>query len=50
MEERPGHTPAIESSAPMFRLVMFQSVTRRFVSPPGDRYSPMSQIELCVSD
>jgi hypothetical protein len=38
----------ISISAPMFRLVMFQSVTCRFVSAASDSYSPMSQIEVRV--
>jgi hypothetical protein len=40
----------VSISAPMFRLVMFQSVTCHFVSAVSDSYSPMSQIEVRVCD
>jgi hypothetical protein len=36
----------VSISATMFRLVMFQGVTCRFVCAASDSYSPMSQIEV----
>jgi hypothetical protein len=36
----------VSNSAPVFRSVMFQNVTRRLVRAASGSYSPMSQIEV----